>query len=269
MIIDFHTHIFPEKIAEKTIEILEGNILSNTGEVHKAAIPATLEALRRSMKENSIDASVVMPIATTLTQSATINKFAQSINNTDGIFSFGSLHPMQQDWESVLYDIKEKGLRGIKLHPEYQQFYIDSPESLRLLKKCEELDLMVMLHTGNDIGVKPPSHCLPDRLRNILDHVSGEKIIAAHLGGWDAWDDVEKYLVGTPLYFDTAYTVTDISESQLARIIRNHGTDKILFATDSPWEAQGFTLKKLSSLGLTEDELDDIFYKNAKKLLKI
>ena len=128
---------------------------------------------------------------------------------------------------------------------------------------------MVMLHTGNDIGVKPPSHCLPDRLRNILDHVSGEKIIAAHLGGWDAWDDVEKYLVGTPLYFDTAYTVTDISESQLARIIRNHGTDKILFATDSPWEAQGFTVKKLSSLGLTEDELDDIFYKNAKKLLKI
>lgn len=269
MIIDFHTHIFPDKIAGRTIEILEGNILKLQGEEHKAAIPATLDALKKSMRDNGIDASLVLPIATTITQSTSINKFAAAINNTDGIFSFGSLHPMQEDWEQVLYDIKEKGLRGIKLHPEYQQFYIDSPEAIRILKKCEELDLIVVLHTGNDIGVEPPSHCLPDRLRHVLDYVSGEKIIAAHLGGWRAWDDVEKYLVGTPIYLDTAYTVFDISEEQLVRIIRNHGSEKILFATDSPWEAQGLTVKKLSSVGLTENELDNIFHKNAKKLLKI
>lgn len=269
MIIDFHTHIFPDKIAERTIKILESNILEIQQTEGHAVIPATLDALRKSMKDSGVDASVVMPIATTVTQSKSINKFAAEINNTEGVYSFGSLHPMQEDWEEVLCSIKESRLRGIKLHPEYQQFYIDSPESLRILKKCEELDLIVTLHAGNDIGVKPPAHCLPDRLAHALEYVSGEKIIAAHLGGWRAWDDVEKYLVGSPIYFDTAYTISDICDEQLLRIIRNHSSEKVLFATDSPWESPGETIKKLTSIGLTDMELENIFCKNAKKLLKI
>lgn len=284
LIIDFHTHIFPDKIAEKAIKSLEENTLRKQGlmieagapedlpqaaERFLAVIPATLDGIKTSMKQNGIDASVVLPIATTLTQSKSINEFAAKINNKDGIYSFGSLHPFQNDWESVLYDIKEKGLRGIKLHPEYQQFYIDCPESLRVLKKCEELDLIVVLHAGNDVGVEPPAHCMPERLKSVLGYVSGEKIIAAHLGGWDAWDDVEKYLVGTPVYLDTAYTFFSIEKTQLLRIIKNHGSEKILFATDSPWQHQGKSVEFLSSLGLLEEELSNILGKNAKKLLKI
>lgn len=285
MIIDFHTHIFPDKIAEGAIKSIEKSTLEHQGilinsglsedmpsaaEQFMAVIPATLDAIRKSMNENHIDASVVLPIATTLTQSDSINKFAAGINNKNGIYSFGSLHPFQEDWESVLYDIKEKGLRGIKLHPEYQKFYIDCPEAVRVLKKCEELDLIVMLHAGNDVGIAPPSHCMPDRLRRVLDcHVSGEKIIAAHLGGWDAWDDVEKYLVETPVYFDTSYTLSCIDKEQFVRIVKNHGSDKILFGTDSPWRNQGKTAEQLSSVGLTDEELENIFYKNAQKLLKI
>lgn len=285
MIIDFHTHIFPDKIAEGAIKSIEKSTLEHQGilinsglsedmpsaaEQFMAVIPATLDAIKKSMNENHIDASVVLPIATTLTQSASINKFASEINNKNGIYSFGSLHPFQEDWESVLYDIKEKGLRGIKLHPEYQKFYIDCSEAVRLLKKCEELDLIVMLHAGNDVGIAPPSHCMPDRLRRVLDcHVSGEKIIAAHLGGWEAWDDVEKYLVETPVYFDTSYTLSCIDKEQFVRIVKNHGSDKILFGTDSPWRNQGKTAEQLSSVGLTDEELENIFYKNAQKLLKI
>lgn len=285
MIIDFHTHIFPDKIAEGAIKSIEKSTLEHQGilinsglsedmpsaaEQFMAVIPATLDAIKKSMNENHIDASVVLPIATTLTQSASINKFAAEINNKNGIYSFGSLHPFQEDWESVLYNIKEQGLRGIKLHPEYQKFYIDCPEAVRVLKKCEELDLIVMLHAGNDVGIAPPSHCMPDRLRRVLDcHVSGEKIIAAHLGGWDAWDDVEKYLVETPVYFDTSYTLSCIDKEQFVRIVKNHGSDKILFGTDSPWRNQGKTAEQLSSVGLTDEELENIFYKNAQKLLKI
>lgn len=268
MLIDFHTHIFPDKIAAKTIEILEGNIQDHDAQ-DKAVIPATVDALKKSMSENGIDYSVVLPIATTLTQSTTINNFAQIVNNTDGLFSFGSLHPMQEDWEAVLYDIKEKGLLGIKLHPEYQQFYIDSEESLRILKKCEELDLLTVLHTGKDIGVDPPVHCMPERLKKVLDHVKGDKIIAAHLGGWKVWDEVEKHLVGTPIYFDTSYSVDFISTEQYTRIIKNHGSDKILHATDSPWEKQGHAAEYINALPISQEDKDNIFYKNAKKLLKI
>ena len=78
------------------------------------------------------------------------------------------------------YDIKEKGLKGIKLHPEYQQFYIDSKESIQILKKCEELDLITVLHSGKDIGIDPPVHCTPERLSHVLDYVKGDKIVAAH-----------------------------------------------------------------------------------------
>ena len=268
MIIDFHTHIFPDKMASNTVEFLENNV-AERGFDGKAVIPATMDALLESMHENGIDYSVVLPIATNVRQSNTINNFAQTVNSTRGLFSFGSLHPMQEDWESVLYDIKEKGLRGIKLHPEYQQFYIDSRESIRILQKCEELDLLTVLHTGNDIGIAPPVHCMPQRLRNVLEYVKGDKIIAGHLGGWRAWDDTEKYLVGTPVYFDTAYTVDFIDHTQFLRIIKNHGSKKIIHATDSPWEKQGHAAAVINSLPLTDEEKNDIFYKNAKKLLKI
>ena len=269
MIIDFHTHIFPDKIAMRAIRVLEENIEKIQGKQQHAVIPATLDGLKESMRSNNIDMSVVLPIATSVSQSTSINSFAANINGRDGIISFGSLHPMQEDWEETLYDIKEKGLPGIKLHPEYQQFYIDSPESVRILKKCEELGLLVTLHAGNDPGIEPPVHCMPDRLRRVLDIVSGENIIAAHLGGWRAWDDVEKYLAGTPIYLDTACIMDDIPREQLLRIIENHGCDKILFATDSPWEVQGDTVRDLSGLGIGEENLNKIFSENAVKLLKL
>ena len=254
MLTDFHTHIFPDKMADKTIKLLESNIKEEY-RPHKAELRGTLDALKQSMRENNVDISLVLPIATNVKQSTTINNFAASINGIDGIYSLGSLHPMQSDWESVLYDIKEKGLKGIKLHPEYQQFYIDSKESIQILKKCEELDLITVLHSGKDIGIDPP--------------VKGDKIVAAHLGGWKLWDDVEKYLVGTPIYFDTAFTLNFITDEQLLRIIKNHGSEKILHATDSPWEKQGRMAKHLSTLPLSEEDCNNIFYKNAKKLLKI
>ncbi len=269
MIIDFHTHIFPDKIAERTVKILEENILKMQGHPEYAVIPATLDALRNSMKRNGVDYSVVLPIATTLTQSTSINRFAAEINNTDGIFSLGSLHPMQGNWEETLFDIKAKGLRGIKLHPEYQEVYIDSPEAIRVLKKCAELDLLVVLHTGYDVGFPPPSHCLPDRLRRAMDAVPDVTVVAAHMGGWKAWDDVEKYLVGTRVYLDTSYAVSFMSCEQLLRIFENHGYDKILFATDSPWDSQGEAINRIRSLGLDEEKENMIFYENAKKLLKI
>ena len=181
MLTDFHTHIFPDKIADKTIKLLESNIKEEY-RPHKAELRGTLDALKQSMRENNVDISLVLPIATNVKQSTTINNFAASINGIDGIYSLGSLHPMQSDWESVLYDIKEKGLKGIKLHPEYQQFYIDSKESIQILKKSEELDLITVLHSGKDIGIDPPVHCTPERLSHVLDYVKGDKIVAAHLG---------------------------------------------------------------------------------------
>lgn len=269
MVIDFHTHIFPPAIAEKAINVLEDNVEKIQGERWKANLNGTIDDLLRSMEEYKIDLSVVLPIATNIHQSKTINEYAVKMNAIDNIYSLGSLHPLQKDWEETLYDIKEKGLKGIKLHPEYQQFYIDSPESVRILKKCEELDLIVVLHAGGDIGVAPPVHCPPERLRRVLDYdIDGSKVIAGHLGGYTMWDDVEKYLVGTNVILDTAYTARFIKREQFIRIVHDHGSKKIVFGTDSPWEIQGETVDYIKNLPISQEEKEDILHKTAERLLK-
>lgn len=270
MLIDFHTHTFPDKIAARTIETLLANIKKMRMAEAVACNDATVSGLINSMNKYGVDYSVVMPIATTPRQSETINRVAAETNAMERLFSFGSVHPLQENWESTIYDIKEKGLPGIKLHPEYQQMFIDSKESIRILKLCEKLDLLVTLHTGQDVGIEPPVHCMPEVLRRVLDYeVEGSNIIAAHMGGWREWDGVEKYLVGTPIKLDTAYVSNDLPKEQFERIVRTHGADKILYATDSPWERPDMVVEYINSTALSEGEKSMIFSENAKKLLKI
>ena len=192
MLIDFHTHAFPDKLAPRAIESLEANLRANLGECPEchAKKPGNLAALKSSMKCGGVDISVVLPIATTVTQSESINTFAKKITDHDGIISFGSVHPNQENVEEEMHKIKDMGLKGIKLHPDYQQFFINSPESIRVLKLAEKLDLAVVLHSGVDSGVPHPVHCSPELLADALNHVSGKKIVAAHMGGFLMYEDV-------------------------------------------------------------------------------
>lgn len=210
--------------------------------------------------------SVVLPVATKVTQSGSINRFAKEISH-GRILSFGGLHPLQSDALDVLERLHEEGFVGIKLHPEFQQCRIDSPESIRLLRRAEELKMLTVIHAGVDPSTPPPVRCSPRQLRNVLGYVSGRYIVAAHLGGFMMWDEAEEYLCGTELYFDTASVSRLISPEQYFRIIRSHGADRVLFGSDCPWENPADTLKALGSLGLTDAELGMICGGNAERLL--
>lgn len=267
MLIDFHSHIFPDKIAPSAIRSLSDSIVRYQNVRYRHYTRGTLDSILSSMKRNRVDMSVILPIATKPTQTNTINAFAKKIRS-EKIVSFGSLHPQQDDWESVLESLAQDGFKGIKLHPEYQSFFVDSPRSIAILKKAEELGLYVTLHTGFDYGMPEPAHCQPDRLKNVLEYVSGRYIIAAHLGAFGNWDEVEKHLVGTQINFDTAFISKFISPEQCKRIIKNHGADKVLFGSDSPWHDPHLEYDFIRSLGLSEQENELIFYKNALKILK-
>lgn len=271
MLIDFHTHIFPEKIAARSIAALEAGIRREQGEDYRKGESltfrqATLEGLLDSMEPAHVDMSICLPIATKPSQTAHINDYAETVRSARAL-SFGTLHPADPDWERVLEDLKARGFKGIKLHLQFQQYDIDSPEVIRILKKAEQLGLLVIFHAGADIGLPPPVYTTPEKIRHALEDVSGENLIAAHLGGWTEWDDVERYLVGTPVYLDTAYIAQFISPEQCMRIIRNHGAEKILFGSDSPWENPADTLRFLQSLGLDDDEMALITHQNAQRLL--
>ncbi len=266
MIIDFHTHIFPERIAEQAISSLE----EHAG--IKAATDGTLEGLRDSMRQYGIDFSVVLPVITRTEQFESVNQYAAKINHTHNIISFGGIHPDHDHVTERLEYIKHLGLCGVKLHPDYQGAYIDDIRYLRILRECVRLKLVSVIHAGLDIGFPAPIHCPPDRallmLREVLKDVTGDSgIVLAHVGGHLQWRLVEELLVGQNVYFDLAFCMNRIEPEQLMRIIRKHGSERILFATDSPWSNQGEMVSYLYSLPLTDAELDNIFYKNARRLL--
>ena len=268
MIIDFHTHVFPDKIAERTIASLEKR-------AHiKAAASGTLDGLRDSMKKDGIDYSVVLPVTTKPSQFDSVNEYAASINNTDGILSFGGIHPANENIPEKLAYIKSLGLRGIKLHPDYQDAYIDDERYIAIIRECIRLDLCCVIHAGLDIGLPAPIHCPPDRTYIMLQEVlkdceKDSKIILAHVGGHLQWRLVEELLVGQNVYFDLSFCLNLIEKDQLLRIIENHGSDRILYATDSPWAGQKETADFIRSLPLHKDDLDNILYKNAMRLLQM
>ena len=268
MLIDFHTHIFPDKIADRTLDVLKAGVLKHEHKNAKSYYSGTRNGLLSLMKESKVDLSVALPIATKPTQTDSINTFALSATD-EQVISFASLHPENENTDKILENIKKSGFKGIKLHPEFQGYFVDSPEIIKILKKAESLELYTVFHAGHDIGLPPPVHSTPLHFKNAMEYVSGNFIIAAHLGGWRMWDDVEKYLVGTPINFDTAFIKDYISPSQAKRIIKVHGSEKILFGSDGPWENPKDTLDFILSLGLEKDEIENITYKNAKKALNL
>lgn len=182
MIVDFHTHIFPEPIAARTIQSLEKR--SHV----KAVCDGTLKGLCNSMKRDHIDYSLILPVVTKPSQFESVNQYAAEINNTDGILSFGGIHPANENIPEKLLYIKSLGLKGIKLHPDYQNTYIDDERYIRIIKECLNLDLCIVIHAGLDIGLPAPIHCPPDRaflmLQKVLSSCNKDsKIVLAHMGG--------------------------------------------------------------------------------------
>lgn len=263
MIIDFHTHTFPDKIAAKTVAML----------AEKAHIPAyrdgTLSSLKESMKAAGIDCSVILPVATAPKQVESINRLAAELNGKDGIIYAGAIHPDCENIEEILDGIKAAGLFGIKIHPDYQGVYFDDPRYIRIMRGAAERNLITVTHAGLDLGFPDDVHCTPERILNVLDRLSeiiDDKLVLAHLGGCDIPDIIIEKLCKKPVFMDTSY-VLDRYPQKARELILSHGADKILFATDSPWAPQDKYAKLIRGLGFDADTLEKILGGNAAKLL--
>ncbi len=264
MVIDFHTHTFPDKIAAQTIAYLaeKGNV--------KPYREGTLSSLKESMRRCGVDYSVVVPVATAARQVDSINRLAAELNGKDGIIYAGAIHPDSENIDEILDFIKNAGLFGIKLHPDYQGVYFNDGRYLKILEGAAKRGLYIVTHAGIDVGFPNDVHCTPDMVLEVLGKLGGvieDKLILAHLGGCDLGEEVLEKLVGKPVYMDTA-VVLDRYPETAKKIIRAHGADKILFATDSPWADQKNFIDLLKSFGLEQRELELIFSENAKKILK-
>ena len=275
MIIDFHTHIFPDNVAIKAIPLLEqkANI--------KAYTNGTLADLSKKTKEAGIDYSLVLPVATSAKQTKSINDFAIMINSQNiNVISFGGMHPDYEDYEAELIRLKDNNIKGIKLHPQYQNSFIDDEKYINIIDKAFELNLIVIIHAGIDIGIEGETKATPNRIINMWNSLKHRGILVlAHMGSWQMWDDVYDNILGKEFYIDTAFSLDNViqgneslelmKEEEIIRFINKHGSDKILFATDSPWAEQKKYLDFINNLEIYEKDKKNILGLNAKRLLNI
>lgn len=265
MVIDFHTHVFPEKLVASAVKSLE----------EKSGVPAKtngcIDGLLASMKEAGVSRSIVLPVVTASKQFSGINKFAASINEnySDCLTSFGGIHPDSEDYKGQLKFLKDEGFVGIKLHPDYQGVMFNDIRYKRIVDYASELDMIIQVHAGVDIGLPEPVHCTPKMALEVMSETGAKKLVLAHFGGWKLWDEVEELLAGRDVYFDTAFIEGYMDRQQFERIVKAHGSDKVLFATDSPWSGQKETIDWINACDLDDETKEKIFYKNARRLLGI
>lgn len=260
MIIDFHTHFYPARIADRALSSVAG--------VLTPATDGTRAGLLRSMKRAGIDRSLGLPLVNTPDNARGVNNWAKNEHH-DEIIMLGSLHPDDPAPLAAIDFIADAGLPGIKLHPEYQNFRFSETRLAPIWRHCIERDLFVLTHAGSDIKFSPPFHSNPAELAAFHRQYPALKLVIAHFGGMDMWDEVEKELLGLPVYLDLAMIGPfNFKPDRLRELIRRHGVDRVIFGSDSPWADQSDTVRFTASLGLDADELDRIFYRNAAALLR-
>lgn len=262
MVIDFHTHVFPDNLAEKAL----GTLLHNINYLYEPYNDTTLSGLIRNMDAWGIDLSVVQPVVTKPSQMKSLNAWAASICS-DRILSFGGIYPHTDDYQRDIDDVAELGLKGLKFHPEYQDFVLDDDRMLKIYDYAFSKGLIILMHAGADLSMPGPYKSSPRQFARVVDAMQGGILVAAHFGGHSQWDDVERFLMGKNIYLDTSMGFEYYSSDQFLRIVRGHGSERILFASDSPWSNARTEVEHLRSLPLAEDEKDNILYRNACKLL--
>ena len=213
MIIDFHTHIFPDEVAERAVSKLR-----RSSHI-QAYSDGTAEGLRRTSAEAGIGLSVILPVATAARQVEHINDRAIALNRSEHerildkphgscrLLSFGCMHPEYEDYRKELRRIAEAGVPGIKLHPYFHGCDMDDIRYLQILDAAADSGLIVVTHAGYDQGFPGQHNCTVPMIRKVMQQVKGITMVAAHMGGWKEWGQVPELLADTGIYLDTSFAV--------------------------------------------------------------
>lgn len=257
-VFDMHVHVFPDAIAQKAA--------SNTGAYYGVPMYAdgTWAAFQQSLSdEPRVKKCLIHSTATKAAQVEHVNDFVASLIS-DRFFGFGTMHPDYENVEKEIDRMLSMGLRGIKVHPDFQAFPADDERAFPIYAYAEG-KLPMLFHAGDE----KVDFSSPKRLRNVHDRFPGLTMIIAHLGGYTKWDESEEYLVGQDVYFDTSSCLEWMEKEQAVRMIRNHGADKCLFGTDYPMHNQTTCIGHVLDLGLSDEENKKIFWENAHTLLRL
>lgn len=258
-VIDFHTHVYPNKIAEKAT--------TSTCEFYslKTELVGTTNVLLERGKQAGISEFVLLPVATKAEQVHHINEFiVNEVNLHREFYGFGTLHAAMENALLEIEYIKSSGLKGIKLHPDIQQFPIDDERLFPIYDRLQGY-LPILIHCGDTRF----DYSHPRRLKHIIDEFPKLQIIAAHLGGWSMFDTTFEYLKDTDCYFDISSSMMFLTPEQIKDYISGYGADRILFGSDFPlWDPQG-EVESFLRLGLSESDQEKNSFSERSKILNV
>ncbi len=267
-IIDSHCHIFPDKIAEKATKSTDIFYGITEAGIKTSDFIGNVDTLINQCDSTGVEKCLVTSVATTPHHAQSINSFisCEVSLHPDKFIGFGSLHPESDTLNEDVEHLIEIGLKGVKLHPDIQNFKVDDPKVLKIFELCEKHNLPVLLHTG-DFRFDNSN---PDRVSTILEKFPNLTVIGAHFGGWSVWEEAtEKLAKYKNFYVDTCSSFYALEKDTTKKLIDTYGADKVIFGTDFPMWNQKEELEYLFSLGLNEKELEDILHNNILKVLKI
>lgn len=272
MLLDVHVHTFPDNLATRALK----KLAEKTSSFIEPAGDGTTSGLLDAMRRDGVEYAVVCPVATKPSQFEGI--LAEALAIRDGLrgvaaarhlIPFASVHPADEARFEHLKRVAESGIRGIKLHPYYQSCVLDAPSLLEYFRCCRDLNLVVQCHCGFDIGFPFEPICGPERVARVMSEVPGLHFIAAHLGGWRQWGGVLEQVLGKDVYLDTSVLKPYFEDGDVRRILRDHPSDKLLFATDWPWLHFADGMRFVRSAGLTLKQQDAVLGDNAAALLGV
>jgi len=262
MIIDFHTHAFPDAVAAKAIPALE-----HVGKI-KAHTTGTIDSLLASMDLAGIDRSVICSIATRPEQFQSILDWSRLVRN-ERLIPLPSVHPDDPHCVEQIYTIKNEGFIGIKMHPFYQKYSLNEKRLDPLYNALSDTGLMLVVHCGYDIAY-PRIRCAdPAGILSLHTRFPDLLLINTHFGGWDLWDEVEDILIGKNIYMEISFALHYLKKEQMLRMLNNHPPKYLLFGSDSPWVDQKEDINRLQSLALNDKLLTGILGDNALKLIQV
>ena len=258
-VMDAHCHVYPPAIAARAVAGTD-----RFYDLH-SVYDGTVEDLLNKGTAAGVDHFVVQSVATSPKQVGSINEFiAAAVAESGGRFTgLGTMHPDSPDLAADFRHIQALGLRGVKLHPDIQQFKIDDYRCLKIYELCEAAGMPILLHTGDSRY----DYSNPNRLLPVMEIYTGLTVVGAHLAGWSVWEEACDKLGRLPnLYMDCSSCFAFMSRERAAEIIRHFGTHRVLFGTDYPMWPVEQELDILLSLGFTEEEYRRMLWDNAYEI---
>ena len=265
--IDTHTHIYPDKIAPKVAETLK----ATAGESIPLSGDFTLKNLRAYMKRCSVEAVVTFCVADRPEVVVAANNFLIGINDNRTLFSFGTILPNMDDPVGEVRRIQGKGIKGIKFHSLFQPIRARDENLFPIYEAMAETGMIAYFHVGKDpANPAHPPGTSPRDIALLKERLPSLRIVAAHFGGLFMLEEARRWIIGKDIYIDTCWgpNIQSLEPGEVLDLIRRHGPDKILFATDYPSTTDPAPqIQWWKDLLLTERERQLIFRENALRLL--